>query len=245
MIREVRYRKCPKCGSINIVKNGHDYNGAQKFHCRDCDAYGTLDKKHARDPETRQQALETYFERVSMRGVARIFKIPRNKLARWLLIGADSLPPLWHTLLDWQPGDVLELDELWSFVLKKCQKRWVWLALCRRTRQIVAFVVGDRSADTCLRLWEQIPAAYKRCATYSDFWEAYQKVFPQETHRSVGKKSGLTAHVERWILTLRQSLARFVRKTLSFSKSDIFHEAVLALFIHRYNRILKSAISQL
>ncbi|MDT5269721.1 MAG: transposase, partial [Acidobacteriota bacterium] len=30
-------------------------------------------------------------------------------------------------------------------------------------------------------------------------------------------------------------LARFVRRTLSFSKSEKMHEACLRLFIHRYN----------
>jgi hypothetical protein len=35
--------------------------------------------------------------------------------------------------------------------------------------------------------------------------------------------------------TLRQRLARFVRKTLSFSKSDFYQELVLRLFIIRYN----------
>jgi len=45
MIVDVIVRTCPKCGSENIVKNGHDYKGAQKFHCHDCGAYGTLDKK--------------------------------------------------------------------------------------------------------------------------------------------------------------------------------------------------------
>jgi insertion element IS1 protein InsB len=34
---------------------------------------------------------------------------------------------------------------------------------------------------------------------------------------------------------LRQRLARFVRRTLSFSKSDLMHEICLTLFIHRYN----------
>jgi hypothetical protein len=33
---------------------------------------------------------------------------------------------------------------IWSFVQKKEQKRWLWTAMCRRTRQIVAFVIGDR-----------------------------------------------------------------------------------------------------
>ena len=245
MIVETYYRRCTKCGSIDIIKNGHDYKGAQKFHCHTCKAYGTLDRQREYDPKTRKQALEAYFERVSMRGVQRIFGVSRFVLARWLLMKFEKLPALEETLVKWEPGDVLELDELWSFVLKKSQKRWVWLALCRRTRQIVAFVIGDRSEDACHKLWNQIPAPYKRCATFSDFWKAYQNVFPEETHQSVGKETGLTAHVERWNLTLRQRLARFVRKSLSFSKSDTYHQAALALFIHRYNRSLKHAISQL
>ena len=145
-----------------------------------------------------------------------------------------GLPNLSETLLEVE-RPVLELDELWSFVLKKARQRWVWLALCRQTRQVVAFVVGDRSAQTCRRLWEAIPEAFRRAHCYTDLWEAYSKVLPPEQHTAVGKESGQTAHVERWNLTLRQRLARFVRRTLSFSKSEKMHEACLRLFIHRYN----------
>jgi len=120
-------------------------------------------------------------------------------------------------------------------VQAKVNQRWVWLALCRRTRQIVAFVIGDRSKESCLRLWQQIPEAYRHCCSFSDLWEAYGHIFSPETHQSVGKKTGQTAHVERWINTLRQRISRFVRKTLSFSKSDSFHQMVLKLFIHNYN----------
>ena len=52
---------------------------------------------------------------------------------------------------------------------------------------------------------------------------------------AVGKETGKTAHVERWNNTLRQRLARFVRMTLSFSKSEVRHEVCLLLFLHRYN----------
>jgi len=51
----------------------------------------------------------------------------------------------------------------------------------------------------------------------------------------VGKETGETAHIERWNNTLRQQLARFLRKTLSFSKCVKMHEICLKLFIHRYN----------
>jgi len=138
-------------------------------------------------------------------------------------------------LLTAEPEDVLELDEVWSFVLKKTEKRWLWTAMCRRTRQIIAYVIGDRSETTCQKLWQAIPEAYKHCQTYSDFWNAYANIFPKETHQSVGKDSGQTDHMERWNNTLRQWNARYVRKTLSFSKSDFYHELVTRLFIVRYN----------
>jgi insertion element IS1 protein InsB len=130
---------------------------------------------------------------------------------------------------------VLELDELWSFVLKKTNKAWVWIALCRQTRQVVAYALGDRSEQTCRRLWQAIPASYRAGHCYSDFWAAYQAVLPEEQHTAVGKETGETAHVERWNNTLRQRLARFVRQTLSFSKSPVMHELCLRLFLHRYN----------
>jgi len=137
--------------------------------------------------------------------------------------------------LDEPEQTTLELDEMWSFVLKKANKRWLWIALCRLTRQVVAYVIGDRSEVSCRKLWEKVPEAYRRGHCYTDYWEAYQKVIPDEQHTAVGKESGQTAHVERWNNTLRQRLARFVRKTLSFSKSEEMHEICLRLFLHRYN----------
>ena len=129
----------------------------------------------------------------------------------------------------------LELDELWSFVKKKSNKRWVWLALCKQTLQVVASVIGGRGIDTCKQLWANVPALYKQGIIFTDFWEAYQAVIPEEQHQAVGKDSGLTAHVERFNNTLRQRLARFVRKSLSFSKSDHMHLISLHAFLVRYN----------
>jgi insertion element IS1 protein InsB len=153
----------------------------------------------------------------------------------------DALPDLSLTLVepDSLAAAALELDELWSFVLKKSRKRWIWIALCRASRQVVAYVIGDRSEATCRRLWERIPASYGKAHCYTGFWEAYQSVIPESQHTTGGKDSGLTAHVERWNNTLRQRLARFVRKTLSFSKSDRMQEVCLRLFIHRYNLSLR------
>ena len=125
-------------------------------------------------------------------------------------------------------------------MFKRVNKRWVWIALCRATRQVVAFIIGDRSEKTCQKLWDAIPERYRTGHCFTDFWGAYQKVIPAEQHTACGKDSGFTAHVERWNNTLRQRLARFVRKTLSFSKSDEMHRVCLRLFLHRYNLSLLS-----
>lgn len=43
---------------------------------------------------------------------------------------------------------------------------------------------------------------------------------PADRHPQVDKKSGLLAHLERWNNYIRRKPARYVRKTLFFSKLD-------------------------
>ena len=57
---------------------------------------------------------------------------------------------------------------------------------------------GDRSEASCLHLWLRIPRAYKRCYSFSDFWDTYRAVFAIDRHQSVGKDSGETNHIKRW-----------------------------------------------
>ena len=82
---------------------------------------------------------------------------------------------------------VLELDELWSFVRSKEEPAWVWVALDRDTRQVVACCLGDRSEESCRYLWEQVPAPWRAATCYTDFWEAYQGVMPDTQHVAAGK----------------------------------------------------------
>ena len=140
-----------------------------------------------------------------------------------------------ETLKPAKPDDILELDEICSFVFKKTNKQWIWIALCRRTRQVVAYFIGKRNKVSCRELWNRIPEEYRKCKSFSDFWESYSQVFNSETHTCVGKESGQTAHIERFNNTLRQRLARLVRKTLSFSKSEYWHDIATGLFIKNYN----------
>lgn len=140
------------------------------------------------------------------------------------------------TLAPAQSQDVLELDEMWSFVgHRRLGVIWLWLALCRRTRQIVAYALGPRDDATARLLWSRIPPAYRQSLFYTDHLESYHNVLPAGQHQARYPKRGLTNHVERFNNTLRQRLGRFVRRTLSFSKSLQMHESVIQLFLHQYN----------
>jgi insertion element IS1 protein InsB len=77
---------------------------------------------------------------------------------------------------------------MWSFVRGKLRKKWLWLAQNRRTRQVVAFFIGDRSKESCRKLWQSIPQDYQYCYSYSDFLEAYQQVFGDKKHTFLWEK---------------------------------------------------------
>lgn len=129
---------------------------------------------------------------------------------------------------------------MWSFVGNKKNKQWVWLALDVATKEIVSVYVGTRSRTGALCLWQSLPAVYRQCATcYTDFWAAYEDIFPESRHRAVGKKSGKTNLIERFNCTLRQRVSRLVRKTLSFSKKLENHIGAIWYFIHHYNELLR------
>ena len=132
---------------------------------------------------------------------------------------------------------MIEADELWSFVGDKRDVWWVWVALDADTRQVVGMVAGDRTAATARRLWAAVPAEYRDGAVvYTDFLAQYRAVIPEDRHTAAGKDAGLTNHVERFWCTLRQRCARFVRKTLSFSKCWENHVGALWYFIREYNQ---------
>lgn len=131
------------------------------------------------------------------------------------------------------------MDELWSFVGGKRDAWWVWVALDADTRQVVAMVCGGRDEYTARCLWDALPDEYRADALFcTDFLPAYRAVLPDERHAAAGKEAGLTNHVERFWLTVRQRVGRFVRKTLSFSKCCWNHVGALWDFIRHYNASL-------
>ena len=137
----------------------------------------------------------------------------------------------------------VEADELASFVQKKANKQWVWSAMDAKTRQVIAFHVGDRSHKSAEHLWAKSPPAYRQHATfYTDQYVVYDKVIPAAQHRAISKLAQKTNHIERFNNTLRQRVSRLVREALSFSKTLANHIGAIKLFICHYNRTKAPAL---
>ena len=129
---------------------------------------------------------------------------------------------------------------MWSFVKMKSNKKWIWLAIDVDSKQIVGVYVGSRDRIGAKGLWDSLPPVYRQCAVcYTDFWSAYEEIFPTKRNKAVGKESGKTNYIERFNCTMRQRISRLVRRTLSFSKKLENHIGAIWNFIHHYKAELE------
>jgi insertion element IS1 protein InsB len=236
---------CPDCGSKNFKKNGHIHTGKQNHRCKECGRQFVLnpDKKGISDA-VKERIKKLLLERISLCGICRAMDVSMTWLLNFITLLYQNLPEDLNLRLPEQKGDImlgcLEADELWSFVEKKANKQWIWLAIDTISGQVVGFYVGDRSEKSAQKLWESIPEEYRKDAiVYTDHWDAYKKAIPEEQHRPVDKDSGKTSHIERLNCTLRQRCSRLVRKTLSFSKKLANHIGAIKYFICHYNLALQ------
>ena len=135
-----------------------------------------------------------------------------------------------HVEVVLQRVEEAEVDEMWSFVGKKQEPRWLWHALDHQTGKVLAYVFGRRKDEVFLQL-KALLTPFGITRYYTDYWGAYQRNLAPEVHRP-GKHN--TQQIERKHLTFRTRIKRLVRKTICFSKSIELHDIVIGLFINRY-----------
>ena len=127
-------------------------------------------------------------------------------------------------------ADEAEVDELWSYVGKKREQRWLWHAIDHRSGKVLAYIFGRRKDEVLLKLKALLkPFGIRRY--YTDYWGAYTRHLEAGEHQP-GKRH--TQKIERKHLTLRTRIKRLTRKTICFSKSIQMHDLVIGLFVNRY-----------
>lgn len=124
-----------------------------------------------------------------------------------------------------------ELDEMWSYVGKKANQRWLWHAIDRLTGKVLAYTFGQRKDEVFLNLKKLLePFGIKKYCT--DGWGAYKRHLSVEKHE-IGKRK--TQRIEQKHLRLRTRIKRLARNTICFSKSEEMHDLVVRLFVNRYD----------
>ena len=127
-------------------------------------------------------------------------------------------------------GLTSELDEMWSYVGKKAEPRWLWHAIDHASGRVLAYVFGRRQDTVFVQLKALLePFGIRRF--YSDGWGAYERHIDPEQH-TVGKQ--YTQKIESKHINLRTRIKRLVRRTICFSKTTTMHDLVIGLFINRY-----------
>ena len=246
LIRDI----CPACGSSRYKKNGPTRHGKQNHQCKACERQlsATTDD-HLMADERRTRVEHLLRERISLRGICRAVGVSLTWLLHCMVECFTACPEDLHVQLPARPTAVVmsrleaEADERWGFVQKKANQPWMWIAMDAKTRQIMAFHVGERRGESGKALWATIPLVYRAQATFhTDQYAVYKGVILAEQHRAITKQAQKTKHIERFNNTLRQRVSRLVRETLSFSKKLAHHIGAITYCICHYNLTRKVAL---
>jgi insertion element IS1 protein InsB len=123
-----------------------------------------------------------------------------------------------------------ELDEMWSYVGKKDNPRWLWYGIEHRSGKVLAYVFGRRKDEVFLQL-KALLEPFGISRFYTDGWGAYERHLEAQQHE-VSKQN--MQKIESKHTNLRARIKRLARRTIYFSKTAIMHDIVIGLFINRY-----------
>ena len=147
----------------------------------------------------------------------------------------SQLPPLEQTLV-LPERDAVEIDEL---CISKKRNLWLWTAVSRKTGQFLATALGDRSQVTLARLWDKMPASYRRRPVYTDEYRVYFAFFAPWQHHPSPKGSGGTSVVEGTNTSLRHRSGVLVRRTCSRSRETTMLDQRIMPVLHAHNQAAK------
>lgn len=111
-------------------------------------------------------------EKISLHGICRAVGVSIQWLIDFMVECFEAAPDRLHMRLPSRPGNFIirdleaEAGEMHSFVKKKADVQWIWLAIDQVTQHVIAFRVGDRSRQSARQLWKKLPAVYREQATF-------------------------------------------------------------------------------
>ena len=236
---------CPNCGSEKVVKRGKSADGKQRYLCRneDCDTKSFMTDYiyNGRKPDSRKKIISMSLNGSGVRDIARVLEISTDTVISELKkkesllesVNPEILQYFEHSEnieVDIFKVEDAEADEMWSFVGKKENQRWLWHAVDHKTGKLLAYTFGTHEDKIFLEL-KKLLEPFGIVKFYTDNWGAYKRNLDPGSHE-IGKRN--TQKIERKHLTLRTRIKRLARKTICFSKLERMHDIVIGLFINIY-----------
>jgi insertion element IS1 protein InsB len=203
---------CTQCNCKEFRKNG-ERNGHQCHQCIECAHQTTFRRRYSKlSTKDKDRLCRGLRERVSLQALPNIFVVSLSwfyqfacKVFREMEILFDkSLPKLIRNA-----DEEFEIDELCTYVGNKKQKDWVWMAIHRRTKQIIAFQVNKGNKATLVKLWNKLLKLGINGKIYTDRYPDYAAMIPINQY-ICEEKRGLTNNIERFNGTLRAKCSRLV-----------------------------------
>jgi transposase-like protein len=112
--------ECKHCQSQQVVKDGKNGSGSQRYLCRACTRHFTPEPNSiGYDDEIKQAAVKDYLDDGNFRRIGRRLKVNHQSVVNWVnqaarTLQADDAP---RPVID--DDAVVELDELFTFIADK------------------------------------------------------------------------------------------------------------------------------
>ena len=142
--------KCPNCDSSEIYKNGHRTE-RQCYKCKHCGRQFLESYRNWKySDDVKQLCLKMYLNGMGLRGIERVTGIHHTPIIHWIREAGCQIPDAPE--LEEIP-EITDLDELQTFIGNKRNKLWIWTAVNHKQPGVLAWTIGDHSAETFKPLW--------------------------------------------------------------------------------------------
>jgi insertion element IS1 protein InsB len=139
---------CPQRRLSHSKRYGHAHYDEQNHQCLNCGRQFVADSQRISE-EDRAMIKRLLLERPPLLGICRVMGVSLRRLLNFVAELYEALPDGLHVGLPQSATRTVKLlraeaDEMWSFVGRKSNRQWVWIAIDAETKQVIALYVGDR-----------------------------------------------------------------------------------------------------
>jgi insertion element IS1 protein InsB len=225
--------QCPHCsGEDNVVKNGFNKDEKQNYKCKNCykqfiDRHLLQYKKTKNEYISTTKIIKALERGCGIRDTSYILGVPTSRILKILEEFKMQVTPKLKIYRS------IQIDEVWSFIRKKSNKKWLIYAYAPESREILASVIGKRDSNTVKKLYAKLKCLNIEIEEYrTDTWSSFIEVFKKVNH-TIGKT--FTKAIEGVNCLLRHRVSRLVRKSCCFSKKLKNHIAAIGIVIRSIN----------